>query len=88
MEGRYDLTGHSESYKSPICAGSGRDLSQLRLKSLEGAGMLLTMEEQKYYFSYKNIGGTRWRSWLRHCATRRKVAGSIPDGIVGFFSFT
>jgi hypothetical protein len=31
------------------------------------------------------IGGTRWRSWLRHCATSRKVAGSIPDGVVGFF---
>jgi hypothetical protein len=26
----------------------------------------------------------RWRSWLRHCATSRKVAGSIPDG-VGIF---
>jgi hypothetical protein len=21
----------------------------------------------------------RWRSWLRHCATNRKVAGSITD---------
>jgi len=30
-------------------------------------------------------GGTRWRSWLRHCATSRKVAGSIPDGVVRFF---
>jgi hypothetical protein len=29
--------------------------------------------------------GTRWRSWLRHCATSRKVAGSIPDGITGIF---
>ena len=29
--------------------------------------------------------GTRWRSWLRHCATSRKVAGSIPDGVNGFF---
>ena len=27
----------------------------------------------------------RWRSWLRHCATSRKVAGSIPDGIIGIF---
>ena len=26
--------------------------------------------------------GTRWRSWLRHWATRRKVAGSIPDGVI------
>ena len=30
-------------------------------------------------------GGTRWRSWLRHCATSRKVAGSILDGIIGIF---
>ena len=25
------------------------------------------------------------RSWLRHCATSRKVAGSIPDGVIGIF---
>jgi len=30
-------------------------------------------------------GGTRWRSWLRHCATSRKVEGSIPDGAIGIF---
>ena len=35
-------------------------------------------------FSFR-VGGTRWRSWLRHCATSRKVAGSIPDGVIGFF---
>ena len=23
--------------------------------------------------------------WLRHSATRRKVAGSIPDGVIGMF---
>ena len=34
------------------------------------------------------MGGTRWRSWLRHCATCRKVAGSIPDGVIGIFLFT
>ena len=26
-----------------------------------------------------------WRSWLRHCATSRKVVGSIPDGVIGIF---
>ena len=26
-----------------------------------------------------------WHSWLRHCATRRKVAGSIPDGVTAIF---
>jgi hypothetical protein len=31
------------------------------------------------------LGGTRWRSCLRHCATRREVAGSIPDGVIGIF---
>ena len=30
-------------------------------------------------------GGPRWPSWLRHCATSRKVAGSIPDGVIGIF---
>jgi hypothetical protein len=32
--------------------------------------------------------GTRWRSWLRHCATSRQVGGSIPDGVIGIFSLT
>jgi len=30
-------------------------------------------------------GGTRWRSWLRHCATSRKVVDSIPNGVTGIF---
>jgi hypothetical protein len=25
---------------------------------------------------------SRWCIWLRHCATSRKVAGSIPDGVI------
>jgi len=29
--------------------------------------------------------GTRQRSWLRHCATSRKVAGSIPNRVTGIF---
>ena len=28
---------------------------------------------------------TRWRSCLRHCATSRKVTGSIPDDVTGIF---
>ena len=34
-----------------------------------------------YDIIYALYGGTRWHSWLRHCATSREVAGSIPDGI-------
>jgi len=39
-----------------------------------------------YIYIYIYIG-TRcwWRSWLRHRATSRKVAGSIPDGVIGIF---
>jgi hypothetical protein len=29
--------------------------------------------------------GKRCRSWLMHCATSRKIAGSIPDGVIGIF---
>ena len=28
---------------------------------------------------------TRWRCWLRYCATSRKVMGSISDGVIGIF---
>jgi hypothetical protein len=34
------------------------------------------------------LGGARWRSWLRHYATNRNVAGSIPDGDIGINSLT
>ena len=35
---------------------------------------------------YRDLtGGTRLRSWLRHCATSQKVAGLIPDDVVGIF---
>jgi len=27
----------------------------------------------------------RWRIWLRHCPTSRKVAGSIPDYVIRIF---
>jgi len=33
----------------------------------------------KMSFYWRNWRGTRWCSWLRHCATSWKVAGSIAD---------
>ena len=29
--------------------------------------------------------GTAVAQWLRRCATHRKVAGSIPGGVIGIF---
>jgi len=34
---------------------------------------------------YKDSSGTAVARWLRFCATNRKVAGSIPDGVIGIF---
>ena len=31
---------------------------------------------------------TRWLSWSRQCVISRQVAGSVPDGVIGFFSLT
>jgi len=51
------------------------------------------------YITLMNIGGfrktwrweglflllARWRSWLRHWATSRRFAGSIPNGVIEIF---
>jgi hypothetical protein len=37
------------------------------------------------YTTFRKNWGARWRSWLRHCATNRSVAGSIPDGVTEIF---
>jgi hypothetical protein len=39
----------------------------------------------QFWCSYMFRPRPRWRSWLRHCATNRQVAGSIPDGVSRFF---
>jgi hypothetical protein len=35
--------------------------------------------------TYDSQRGTAVAQWLRFCATNRKVAGSIPDGVMEFF---
>jgi hypothetical protein len=47
----------------------------------------ITAEIRSISSSSEGWGGTRWRSWLRHCATSRKVAGSIPDGVIEIFHY-
>ena len=43
-----------------------------------------TMQNMKL-FKFCGLLGTQWCSLLRHCATSRKVAGSILDGFTGIF---
>jgi len=35
--------------------------------------------------SYAQNEGTAVAQWLRCCATKQKVAGSIPEGVIGIF---
>ena len=46
--------------------------------------MLITAQSRKV-FDFGLSPRSRWISWLRHCATSRKVAGLIPDGVIGIF---
>ena len=43
------------------------------------------LRELEININTRIIWGTLWRSWLRHCATSRNVAGSIPNGAVAIF---
>ena len=38
-----------------------------------------------FYGTVHYLPGTAVAQWLRCCAKNRKVAGSIPDGVIGIF---
>ena len=38
-----------------------------------------------FFHSLLTESGTAVAQWLRCCATNRKIAGSIPDGVIGIF---
>ena len=69
------------------------DCCQSRLPSVEVVHLVFCLSTvcirnrgNLFFMDYtKNSRDTRWRSWLRHCATSRKVAGSIPDIVIGVF---
>ena len=44
-----------------------------------------TLHYPPIWLMFRLLWGARWRSWLRHSATNRKVAASIPDGVIGIF---
>jgi len=35
-----------------------------------------------------NFSFNRWRTWMRHCSTKGKVAVSNSDGVTGIFLLT
>jgi hypothetical protein len=38
-----------------------------------------------FLICYVEVWGHAVAQWLRHCATNRKVVGSIPDGVTEIF---
>jgi hypothetical protein len=71
----YTLTVHTlhVCYKRPM-----KDAVEKRVN-------IVSRHIKSTYINYQSVRGTRWRSWLRHCATNLKVAGSILDGVIGIF---
>ena len=63
------------------------DLSEGRhgLISYENRFFILDIVASNLNILRSTEGGTRWCIWLRHCATSRKIAGSIPVGVIGIF---
>jgi len=51
-----------------------------------GISRVFVGERLSSQIHWDSIVGVRvWCSWLKHCATSREVAGSIPDGVTGVF---
>jgi len=54
-------------------------------RAAAGIGKRLHLWLKSLICSVTTYVGTAVAQWLRCCATNRKVAGSIPDGVSGFF---
>ena len=47
--------------------------------------IIIIMSDYIFIGTTYHLMGTAVAQWLRCCATNRKVAGSIPAGVSGFF---
>jgi hypothetical protein len=67
------------------------ELALKKVKSQQNTGLIYLQVLTCYKHSYpqRNLVYFLWghavAKWLRNCATNRKVAGSVPDGVTGFF---
>jgi hypothetical protein len=67
-------------YRAKICFCDGPQFQDLMPKIIPASRKLLSFKIQ--YFKGQ---GQVVAQWLRHCATNWKVAGSIPEGVIGIF---
>ena len=72
--------GHHQSYTTLILSNKLFDICEKGMKSLSQFDMwTIVWIFRKVYIMYRDRGR------LRCCATNRKVAGSIPAGIIEIF---
>jgi hypothetical protein len=67
-----------------LTAGSGCHFLSDRLSYRRGA---LYRSSHTCCCTKGRSGSNKQQLWQKHCATNRKVAGSIPDGVAGIFQW-
>jgi hypothetical protein len=72
---KVSIIGPSDAVKQTISSLLGR------------SSWLALWLHHHYHSSQTHLRGTRWSTGLRHCATNRKVAGSIADGVTRIFQW-
>ena len=84
----YAMTGEPNDSVTHYLHYAARRTESMTTKRM--AHTKLSTENEYRFIKVSNLfpGGKQWRSWLRHWATIRTVAGSIPNGVTGIFSFT
>jgi hypothetical protein len=67
-------------YSPPLCL-HGTSYNELYLLFI-----YFCFQRQSYHLKVRYVHiYAAVAQWLRYCATNRKVAGSIPDGVIGIF---
>jgi len=72
---------HPQSEDAPCCGDRDPFVFSLLSKNVN----IIAQRTLILPVSLCACGDTRWRSWWTHCATSRKVAGSVPIGVLGIF---
>jgi hypothetical protein len=70
---------HPQSEDAPCCGDRDPICLQFAIKKCKYCGQRTIILP----VSLCACDDARWRSWWTHCATSRKVAGSVPIGVMG-----